>query len=97
MRFLTVTAAVAGLMLSVAAAKADCTPLKSDVVSLGEKAARFYSERSLQNAVEEERQRISASGGKTGRVSKAMDCQPYPNLIGADEWRCVGAATVCSK
>ncbi len=87
----------AALILFSGAAKADCTPVKSEVVSLGEKAARWYSERSLTNAIDDEKRRIEATGIKLGPVSKAMKCVPYPNLIGADEWRCVGEGKVCSK
>jgi hypothetical protein len=97
MRYVMFAAVAAMLALGASAAHAECMPLKSDVVSLGEKAARFYSERSLKNAVEDEQRHMVATGLATGRVVKAMDCKPYPNLIGADEWRCQGEATVCSK
>jgi hypothetical protein len=79
------------------AAHAVCAPVGSEVVSLGEKAARFYSERSLTNAIDSEKQRVQAIGAKLGHVSRSMDCSPFPNLIGADEWRCVGKGRVCSK
>jgi hypothetical protein len=78
-------------------AHAACMSVSSDVVSLGEKAARFYSERSLATAIAGERERLQVVGMATGKISKAMDCKPFPNLIGADEWRCVGQAKVCSK
>jgi hypothetical protein len=88
----------AALVCSGAAAQAAvCTPVGSEVVSLGEKAARFYSERSLSSAIDSEKQRIEATGGKLGHISRSMDCSPFPNLIGADEWRCVGKGKVCSK
>jgi hypothetical protein len=78
-------------------AHAGCNPVKSDVVSVGEKAARFYSERSLQKAIADEKDRLVATGAALGPVTKTMDCKPFPNLIGADEWRCVGAGKVCAK
>jgi hypothetical protein len=78
-------------------AHAGCAPVGSEVVSLGQKAARFYSERSLTNAIDSEKQRIEALGTKVGNISRSMDCSPFPNLIGADEWRCVGKGKVCSK
>jgi len=84
------------LVLFSGAAQADCTPVKSEVVSLGEKSARFYSERSLTNAIDSEKQRLEATGVKLGPVSRSMKCAPYPNLIGADEWSCVGEGKVCS-
>jgi hypothetical protein len=87
----------AALMTVGGAAHADCTPVKSEVVSLGQKAARWYSERSLTNAIDDEKRRLEATGIKLGAVTKSMNCVPYPNLIGADEWRCVGDGKVCSK
>lgn len=90
-------AAAAILALGAGAAHAGCMPVKSDVVSLGKNTARLYSERSLQTAVADEQRRLSATGLVPGRVVKEMNCQPYPNLLGADEWRCQGEATVCSK
>ena len=96
MKLLTIIGAAA-MCLTASAAHADCTPLKSDVVSLGQKAARFYSERSLTTAIDGERARLQATGSGAAKVTKAMDCKPYPNLIGADEWRCIGEAKVCAK
>lgn len=99
MKRLTVSVAVA-ITLSVCGTRADaaCFPLKSEVVSLGEAAARAYAQRSLEKAVEDETRRIKGSGGEIGRVAKkTLDCKPFPNILGADEWRCVGEATVCSK
>jgi hypothetical protein len=85
------------MMLGCAAAHAECTPLSSEVVSIGERAARFYTERSLSQAIEDERRRLSASGGTAGPVTRNMECKPFPNLIGADEWRCIGHAKVCTE
>jgi hypothetical protein len=78
-------------------AQAGCNPVKSDVVSVGQKAARFYSERSLQQAIASEKDRLETIGAALGPITKAIDCQPYPNLIGADEWRCIGSGKVCTK
>jgi hypothetical protein len=97
MNLLLRTAAAAFFMTSGGAVHAACTPVASDVVSLGEKAARFYSERSLTAAVEAERQRLASAAMVSGRITRAMTCQPFPNLLGADEWRCVGKGKVCSK
>jgi hypothetical protein len=97
MKGLIGAAAAAFVALGSAAAHAGCMPLSSDVVSLGEKAARFYSDRSLAAAISDERERLSQVGMPVGRITKAIDCKPFPNLIGADEWRCVGQAKVCSK
>ena len=85
------------LLVSWTSALAECMPVKSEVVSLGEKAARFYSERSLGEEIEAEKQRLQASGKPVGRVTKKMACAPFPNLIGADEWRCTGDARVCTN
>ncbi len=86
-----------GLAFPAGIARAGCFPVKSEVVSLGEKAARFYAERSLAKEIDEQKGSVEASGSQLGRVSKtALNCQPFPNLIGADEWRCVGEAKVCT-
>ena len=97
MRFLMSAATAASIAFGGGLAWADCVPLGSDSVSLGEKAARYYADNRLNAAIESERQRLETVGKVSGRVSKTMNCAPYPNLIGADEWRCVGAAKVCSK
>jgi hypothetical protein len=93
------TIAAAGLAAMLAApAAADCRPLKTDVVGLGEKSPRGYAGRNLQKAIEAEKDSITVSGGKAGRVTKpTITCKPFPNLIGANEWRCVGEAKVCTK
>ena len=87
----------AALVWSCGLAHADCAPVKSEVVSLGEKAARFYSEKSLIRAIDGEKERIETMGAKLGPVAKSISCAPYPNLIGADEWRCVGEGKVCTS
>lgn len=85
-------------VLFAGTAYADCRPLSSDVVAIGKQNAYRYSERSLRKAVESEKESIVSSGSKVGKVSKlAVTCQPFANLIGADEWRCIGAAKVCVK
>lgn len=91
--FLTASAVLA----SFAPVHAACMPVKSEVVSLGEKAARFYSERSLGEEIAAETRRLEATGKAIGRVTKQMACAPFPNLIGADEWRCTGEAKVCTN
>ena len=96
MRFTTI-AAVALFTLGTGAAKAECTPLSSDVVSIGQKNARGYSERSLTAAIKGEQERLKSTGLAAGRVTKSIACKPYPNVIGADEWQCQGQAKVCSK
>jgi hypothetical protein len=89
--------ALIGSAVPAGIARAGCFPVKSDVVSLGEKAARFYAERSLAKAIEEQKGSVESSGSQLGRITKAeLSCQPFPNLIGADEWRCVGEAKVCT-
>ena len=89
--------ALIGLALPAGIARAGCFPVKSEVVSLGEKAARFYAERSLVKAIEEQKGSVESSGSQLGNVTKSvLKCQPFPNLIGADEWRCVGEAKVCT-
>jgi hypothetical protein len=97
MKFAMIAACAAGLTMGAFSAHAACSSLSSDVVSLGERAARYYSERSLIKAIDDERNRFGTVGLVSARVTKSMDCKPYPNLIGADEWRCVGAAKICSK
>lgn len=97
MKFAVIVAGAAFLGLCAVSAHAECNALSSDVVSLGEKSARFYSGRSLTKAIDDERRRLETIGLVSGKVSQSMDCKPYPNVIGADEWRCVGQAKVCSK
>ena len=89
--------ALIGLALPAGVAHAACFPVKSEVVSLGEKAARFYAERSLLKAIDEQKGSLESSGERQTRVTRSdLACKEYPNLIGADEWRCVGEAKVCS-
>lgn len=89
--------ALIGLALPAGIAHANCFPVGSDVVSLGEKAARFYAERSLTKAIDEQKSSVESSGSQVDRVTTAqLSCNPYSNLIGADEWRCVGEAKVCT-
>jgi hypothetical protein len=97
MRLTTIAAVAALLALGTNSANAGCTPVSSDVVSIGQKNARGYSERSLAAAIKDEQQRLRSVGLAAGRVTKNMACKPYPNVIGADEWQCLGQAKVCSK
>ena len=84
--------------ITVEAAAAACFPVKSDVVSLGEAAARGYAQRSLDKSINDETQRVETTGATVGRVvKKPLDCEHFPNLIGANEWRCIGDAKVCTK
>lgn len=89
--------ALASLALAAGIAQANCFPVKSDIVSLGEKAARFYADRSLTNAIDDQKGAIESSGSPLGRIARAeLSCQPFSNLIGADEWHCTGEAKVCT-
>jgi hypothetical protein len=97
MRTIAGAAVAAWLTFGGAAAHGECTPLRSDVVSLGERSARFYSDRAIDKAIEGERQRLQSIGLATAKVTKAMDCHHFPNLLGADEWQCIGQAKVCSR
>jgi hypothetical protein len=79
------------------AAARTCFPVETEVVSLGENNARAYTDRSLQRAIAARKTSLEASGRSVGRVTRAeLDCAPYPNIIGADEWRCTGSARVCA-
>jgi hypothetical protein len=79
-------------------ASAACFPVTSDVVSLGEKSARSYAERSLDRNIENKKRMISSTGAEIGPVrNREMSCKPFPNVLGADEWQCLGKARVCTK
>jgi len=79
------------------AAARTCFPLQTEVVSLGENNARAYTDRSLQRAIAARKTSLEASGRSVGRVTRGeLDCAPYPNILGADEWRCTGRARVCA-
>ena len=93
----TFASCAASLLLFGGTAEAGCMPVRSEVVSFGEKAARFYSERSLKKGIEAEQRRLGSVSLTPVKVTKTMTCVPYPNLLGADEWRCVGDAKVCAK
>jgi hypothetical protein len=84
------------LALPAAAQAVTCFPVTSEVVSLGENAAKAYAERSLDRGIEKEQDVIASRGEAVGRITREeLNCAPFPNLLGADEWRCVGAAKVC--
>ncbi len=75
-----------------------CTPLDTDIVSLGEKAARYYAMRSLNGKIEEEKALMVRQGFEVGAVTPPkLDCKFFPNVINMDEWRCTGTARVCTK
>jgi len=94
-RLLLAASCLSFALLSTAQA-GPCFPVNSEVVSLGEQAARYYAARSLDQQIEDRRQGLSASGRSVGRIDRqALDCSPYLNILGADEWRCRGAAKVC--
>ncbi len=99
MKRIVVFAIVAGgLAAPSGVANAGCFPVKSEVVSLGEKAARFYAERSLAKGIDDEKRTVESSGAQVARVTQgALNCKPFPNVLGADEWRCTGEAKVCTK
>jgi hypothetical protein len=81
--------------LPVAAA---CTPLKADVVSLGKETAHAYAERSMASKIKVEKDLIESVGKEAGRITESeFSCTPFGNVLGADEWRCVGHAKVCTK
>ncbi len=89
----------AAIMLSFGAAQAaECTPLETDVVSLGEKAARFYAERSINAKIEDEKRRLATLGLQIGKVRQPkFECAYFPNIVAMDEWRCTAKAAVCAK
>jgi hypothetical protein len=94
MKYLLVSAALLAMPGSALAAR--CLPAESDVVSLGEKAARVYAERSLDTSIAQRQQLLETMGETApGAINKNLDCKPFPNVLGADEWRCVGSAKVC--
>lgn len=86
------------MMALTGSAWADCRAVNADIVSLGEKAARYYAQRSLDKGVEDETRSLESTGAKVGKITKApLDCKFFPNVIGMDEWRCTGQAKVCGK
>ncbi len=91
--------AFAALLLAVPPAHAaTCTPLETDIVSLGEKAARFYAQRSINAKIEDEKKRLASLGLQVGKVREPkFDCAYFPNIIAMDEWRCTAKAAVCTK
>jgi hypothetical protein len=94
MKYLLVPAILLAMSGSTQAAK--CFPAASDVVSLGQKSARSYAETSLDKSIAQQTQLLESIGEKApNSVKKTLDCKPFPNVLGADEWRCVGSAKVC--
>lgn len=97
-RFRVLIGAAACVTAVCGSVRADCRPVTADIVSLGEKAARFYAQRSLDKGVEEETRSLESTGAKVGKITKApLECKFFPNVIGMDEWRCTGSAKVCTK
>jgi hypothetical protein len=90
--------AVCAICAAAPANAVTCFPAASDVVSLGEATTRVYAERSLDKHVEEKKQLIATRGESVGQIrGRQMDCKPFPNLLGADEWQCIGKARVCAS
>ncbi|MFP4537210.1 MAG: hypothetical protein ACLFPA_02820 [Dichotomicrobium sp.] len=101
LRCLPVLAVSFATMLTVATitpgAAKTCFPVSSEVVSLGKDNARAYAGRRLEEAVAARQDSIVASGQRVSEVkSRELTCEPYANLIGADEWQCAGHARVCA-
>lgn len=95
-RMNSIAAACLAIAFTTPAAAADCRPVKSDVVGLGQQSARSYSEKALQREIDGTVSSAEASGGKVARpIKRTMVCKPFTNVLGADEWECFGAAKVC--
>jgi hypothetical protein len=90
---------LAAILLSITPAQAaECTPLETDIVSLGEKAARFYAQRSINAKIQDEKKRLASLGLQVGKVREPkFDCAYFPNIVAMDEWRCTAKAVVCAK
>jgi hypothetical protein len=74
-----------------------CMPVSTQVVSLGEDRARAYAARSLDRAIAEQESALKLSGRKLATTRRdELSCAPFPNIIGADEWKCTGSARVCA-
>ncbi len=100
MRIVLTFGAVLGAcaVLAAPSALAQCFPVTADIVSLGEKTAMAYARRSMSRGIADEKERIESTGSSVARVTEpAIDCKPFPNILGADEWRCTGSAKVCAK
>jgi hypothetical protein len=97
LRCFTGVAVIAAALAATPAASQTCFPVSREVVSLGEANAQGYADRSLDRAIAARKASIRASGRDVGRITRAkLDCAPYPNVLGADEWRCTGRAQVCA-
>lgn len=74
-----------------------CMPVSTEVVSLGEHRARAYAARSLDRAIAQQESALKSSGRKLAKTRRdELSCAPFPNIIGADEWKCTGSARVCA-
>jgi hypothetical protein len=79
-------------------AQTRCFPINSDVVSLGETNARSYASASLERNIKEQETLMKVTGFVvTGVTRNELECAPFPNVLGIDEWRCTGAARVCAR
>lgn len=97
LRCVTIVTALAAISVADTAAAQTCFPVTSDVVSLGQANARAYAERSLDRAIAARKSSIETSGKTLAKVTRNdLACAPFPNLLGADEWRCTGRARVCA-
>lgn len=86
--------AVLGQLLPVSAT---CYPVSVDIVSLGRSAAQHYGEKNLTRRIKHKKAVLAAAGRQIARVFRdGFSCAPFPNILGADEWRCTGEARVCT-
>lgn len=91
-----VLAAVCTLSPGIAGARV-CFPVSTDVVSLGEDRARIYAAHSLDRAIAHQKSALKSSGRNLAKTRRdELSCAPFPNIIGADEWKCTGSARVCA-
>ncbi len=94
---LVLSCSVLGMVSSATAQARLCMPVSTEVVSLGEANARAYAARSLDRAVAEQKSALKSSGRQIATTRRdELSCAPFPNIIGADEWKCTGSARVCA-
>ena len=94
---LVISCAVFASLSPEAAEAGLCLPVSTEVVSLGENRARSYASRSLDRAIARQESALESSGRKLAKTRRdELSCAPFPNIIGADEWKCTGTARVCA-
>jgi hypothetical protein len=94
---LVISCAILSTISSEAAQARLCLPVSTEVVSLGEDGARAYAARSLDRAIAQQEAALKSSGRKLAKTRRdELSCAPFPNIIGADEWKCTGSARVCA-